>query len=53
MSEKFLNFNLQLGQVNFGEGTWENTTAMALKHKEFGEYHDDKRARVEVREIMP
>ncbi|KAK5994366.1 Cocaine esterase [Cladobotryum mycophilum] len=42
-----MSFNLQLMQVNAGENTWENTVAMLLKHRQHGEYHDDKRARVE------
>lgn len=44
-----MNFNLQIAQVNAGENSWENPVQMAINHKTFGPYHDDKRAKVEVK----
>ena len=46
-------FNLKLLSVNADEKSWENTVEMALRHKLFGKYHDDKRARVEVSRVVP
>lgn len=49
VSKPALDFNLQLLQVNAGEGSWENPVAMALQYPIFGAYHKDKAARVQVR----
>ncbi|KAJ6020711.1 hypothetical protein N7540_006215 [Penicillium herquei] len=46
-TEPAMNFNLQILQVNAGENSWENTAQMAIDHKLFGAYHDDKRAKIE------
>jgi hypothetical protein len=52
LSKPGLDFTLQILQVNVGEGSWENSVAMALEHDEFGSYHDDKRAKVEVSQLI-
>jgi hypothetical protein len=48
LTKSALSFSLKPLQINAGENSWENGVEMVIRHKIFGAYHDDKRAKVEV-----
>lgn len=49
LAKSVLDFLLEVTALNSGENSFENAVAMALKYRNFNEYHDDKRAKIEVR----